>query len=248
MNGERSRAAALPDYYAVLGVSADADGGTIERAYEKLARKYQPHLDEPPLNADLMRRLDEAFDVLDVPARRAEYERALAAAGQTPAQPRRRLLDRPAARLTIAAGALGAAIGCAVGGVLLLSGGGAGSEPTPVPPLRILAPRQGARVTSPVTVELASTHLIAAPELNVPNAAHYHVFVDKNPFTAVGQTIPMNEKGIYHFADSALSINLDPGFHTIIVALGDNSHVRIPEREAPAVSVDIVVTQPTPGQ
>jgi DnaJ domain/Domain of unknown function (DUF4399) len=246
---DQETAGQLPDYYAVLGVSQDADPQKVERAYEKLARKYQPDPDKPPLDEERMRSLDEAFDVLDVPTARASYDQALAAAGQTPAQPRRRLLDRPAARMTIAAGALCAAAGGIIAGALLLSGGSDGGNRTPrVAPLRITAPLNGATVASPITIEVASTHLIAAPELNVPNAAHYHVFVDKIPFTAVGQTIPMGEEGIYHFTDNTLAIDLAPGFHTIIVALGDNSHIRIAESEAPAVSVDVIVAQPTPGR
>jgi len=130
-----------------------------------------------------------------------------------------------------------------------------GSRPTPVPrnitaqaTLEIKAPLQGQTVTSPVTVEVASTHLIAAPELNVPNAAHYHVFVDKVPFTAGGMTIPLDEAGVYHFVQSTLQLDIPPGKHTIVLALGDNSHVRVPESEAHAVAVDIIVVQPTPTQ
>ena len=247
MDAETEGGKPLPDYYAVLGVAADANGPTIERAYEKLARKYQPNLDEPPLDAERMRELDEAFDALDVPAKRAEYDRALAAAGQTPAQLRGRFLSRRPVRVAIAASALGAAVACAIAVVLIVSGGGAGSEPTPIPTLRILAPMQGAKVTSPVTVEVASTHLIAPPELNIPNAAHYHVFVDKIPFTASGKVIPTDEEGIYHFTSNTLQLDLKPGAHTIILALGDNSHVRVPESEAHAVSVDVIV-EATPGQ
>src|SRR5438105_10201645 len=129
------------------------------------------------------------------------------------------------------------------------------TKPTPVPPnvtarttLEIKAPLQGETVISPVTVEVASTHLIAAPELNVPNAAHYHIFVDKVPFTAGGMTIPMDEAGVYHFTESTLKLDLPPGHHTIVVALGDNAHVRVPESEAHAVAVEITVAPASPTQ
>jgi hypothetical protein len=116
------------------------------------------------------------------------------------------------------------------------------------PKLEVKAPLQGESVTSPVTVEVASTHLIAAPELNVPNAAHYHVFVDKSPFTPVGQIIPTDQEGIYHFSQSTLQLDVRLGHHTLVFVLGDNSHVRLPEPEAPSVVVDINVVESTPKQ
>ncbi len=64
------------DYYAVLGLSPDADQHTIAAAYNRLARLYQPDVSAPPLDPERMRRLDEAFDVLDDPVRRAEYDSA----------------------------------------------------------------------------------------------------------------------------------------------------------------------------
>jgi len=64
------------DYYALLGVSPDADRATIEEAYERLAKEVQPNVNLEPTNPERMRELDEAFDVLDDPAQRAEYDRA----------------------------------------------------------------------------------------------------------------------------------------------------------------------------
>jgi peptidylprolyl isomerase len=64
------------DYYAILGVSPDADHATIEEAYERLAREVQPNADLEPTNPERMRELDEAFDVLDDADRRADYDRA----------------------------------------------------------------------------------------------------------------------------------------------------------------------------
>jgi peptidylprolyl isomerase len=88
------------DYYALLGVSPDADKATIEEAYERLAKEVQPNVDLEPTNPERMRELDEAFDVLDDPARRAEYDAARAAAGNGESPP----------PVWAAAGATGAAV------------------------------------------------------------------------------------------------------------------------------------------
>ncbi len=118
-----------------------------------------------------------------------------------------------------------------------MSGGGDGSSIS----LRIVEPANNATVSSPVTLRVASSGVeIAPPEQGVEGAVHYHAFVDIHPFTPGGQVIPEGEPGIYSFATDELELDLQPGKHTIIVALGDNDNVRL--RDAPAVFVDITVT------
>ncbi len=63
------------DYYAVLSVSPGAPREEIAAAYERLARVYQPDVNSDPVEPEKMRELDEAFDTLDDPQRRAEYDR-----------------------------------------------------------------------------------------------------------------------------------------------------------------------------
>lgn len=63
------------DYYAVLDINPHADRRAIAEAYERLARKYQPDDSAPPSDPQRMREIDEAFDVLDDPQRRAQYDR-----------------------------------------------------------------------------------------------------------------------------------------------------------------------------
>jgi peptidylprolyl isomerase len=63
------------DYYDVLDVNPAADQRAIAEAYDRLARRYQPDDGAPPTDPDRMRELDEAFDTLDDPVRRAEYDR-----------------------------------------------------------------------------------------------------------------------------------------------------------------------------
>ena len=76
------------DYYAVLDINPHADGRAIAEAYERLAREYQPDDSAPPTDPDGMREIDEAFDILDDPDRRAEYDKHRShtiAAGEPPA-------------------------------------------------------------------------------------------------------------------------------------------------------------------
>ncbi len=62
------------DYYAVLGVRPGAPRAEIESAYERLAQEYQPDLNAEPLFPERLHELDQAFDLLDDPVRRAEYD------------------------------------------------------------------------------------------------------------------------------------------------------------------------------
>lgn len=65
-----------PDYYAILEIEPTASRKEIERAYDALANRYQPDPDQPPVEAEKMRLVNEAFDVLDDPQRRASYHEA----------------------------------------------------------------------------------------------------------------------------------------------------------------------------
>jgi curved DNA-binding protein len=64
------------DYYKILGVSRDADEKEIKRTYRKLALKYHP--DKNPDNKkaeDRFKEINEAYEVLGDPAKRAKYDR-----------------------------------------------------------------------------------------------------------------------------------------------------------------------------
>jgi curved DNA-binding protein CbpA len=101
----------MPDYYEVLQVHPRAEPEVIRAAYRTLARKYHPDLDGG--DADRMIALNDAWDVLGDPVRRAAYDAArrnatgsmgiasTAAGTPAPARP----ADRPAATRATGAGA-----------------------------------------------------------------------------------------------------------------------------------------------
>lgn len=72
------------DYYAVLGVSNDADQDTVKKAYRKLARAHHPDANPDTPNAEQrFKEIGEAYAVLGKPETRKEYDeiRRLGAAG-----------------------------------------------------------------------------------------------------------------------------------------------------------------------
>jgi len=71
------QAAGEPDYYAVLGVPADASPLEIARAFRRLARTWHPDArPEDPSAAGRFRDIAAAYHVLSDPTRRAAHDRA----------------------------------------------------------------------------------------------------------------------------------------------------------------------------
>ena len=62
------------DYYAVLGVSPDADDKTIKSAYRKLARQYHPDVSTHADAEEKFKEVAEAYEVLHNKDKRAEYD------------------------------------------------------------------------------------------------------------------------------------------------------------------------------
>ncbi|MFH7244371.1 MAG: DnaJ C-terminal domain-containing protein [Spirulina sp.] len=64
------------NYYEILGVSREADFGTIKQAYRKLARQYHPDLNPGDQVAEeKFKLLGEAYEILSDTDKRAQYER-----------------------------------------------------------------------------------------------------------------------------------------------------------------------------
>jgi curved DNA-binding protein len=63
------------DYYAVLGVSSDADEKTIKKAYQKLAKKYHPDVNPGDKAAETkFKEATEAYQAISDPEKRGKYD------------------------------------------------------------------------------------------------------------------------------------------------------------------------------
>lgn len=62
------------DYYDTLGLTRSAGDDDIKRAYRKLARKYHPDVSKEKNAEDKFKELQEAYEVLKDPQKRAAYD------------------------------------------------------------------------------------------------------------------------------------------------------------------------------
>jgi molecular chaperone DnaJ len=74
--------ASSKDYYALLGISRDADDGELKKAYRHLARTYHPDRNPGDKKAEeRFKEISEAYAVLSDPDKRAQYDRFGTVAG-----------------------------------------------------------------------------------------------------------------------------------------------------------------------
>jgi curved DNA-binding protein len=62
------------DYYEVMGVARGASQDEIKRSYRKLARKFHPDVSKEKNAEDKFKELQEAYEVLKDPEKRAAYD------------------------------------------------------------------------------------------------------------------------------------------------------------------------------
>jgi molecular chaperone DnaJ len=65
---------AQKDYYDVLGVSRDADDATIKKAFRQLSKKYHPDINHEPGAEEKFKEINEAYQVLSDPQKRAAFD------------------------------------------------------------------------------------------------------------------------------------------------------------------------------
>lgn len=71
------------DYYQILGVSKNASQDEIKRAYRKLAHQYHPDKNSSHADGAKFKEINEAYQVLSNPQKRAQYDQFGTADGPT---------------------------------------------------------------------------------------------------------------------------------------------------------------------
>ncbi len=66
---------ATKDLYEILGVARNASESDIKKAFRHKARELHPDVNDSPNAEDEFKELNEAYDVLSDPAKRAQYDR-----------------------------------------------------------------------------------------------------------------------------------------------------------------------------
>lgn len=75
------------DLYEVIGVSKEASEAEIKKAFRKKARELHPDVNKAPDAEDQFKELNEAYDVLSDPQKRAQYDRFGTIPGATGGNP-----------------------------------------------------------------------------------------------------------------------------------------------------------------
>lgn len=106
----------------------------------------------------------------------------------------------------------------------------------------IISPKNGATVTSPVTVKFGIKGMTLAPAgTKDANTGHHHLLIDTDPPADLSQPIPAVPDKVVHFgkAQTETTLTLPPGKHTLQLLLGDANHI---PHNPPVLSKKITIT------
>jgi hypothetical protein len=90
----------------------------------------------------------------------------------------------------------------------------------------IIEPKDGAEVTSPVTVKFGIEGMDVAPAgTDKPNTGHHHLIIDAK-LPAMSAAVPADANHV-HFGkgQTEATVELKPGPHTLQLLLGDKNHI-----------------------
>jgi hypothetical protein len=105
----------------------------------------------------------------------------------------------------------------------------------------IISPKDGATVSSPVTVQFGLKGMGVAPAgIAFENSGHHHLLVDTEVPVNLGAPLPVTDN-VRHFGkgQTEAALELKPGKHTLQLLLADQNH--IPHNPA-VVSKKITIT------
>jgi hypothetical protein len=120
----------------------------------------------------------------------------------------------------------------AVAAVFVLAATVAGAQDrTPSPAgaeAYIISPKDGATVSNPVVVQFGLKGMGIAPAgIKFDNTGHHHLLIDTDAPTDLSAPLPSSDK-VIHFGKGQTETtlkDLTPGKHTLLLVLGDYSHV-----------------------
>jgi hypothetical protein len=104
-----------------------------------------------------------------------------------------------------------------------------------------IAPRNGATVTSPFTVQFGLKGMGVAPAgVTLANTGHHHLLIDVAKLPDLTQPLPATDQ-IRHFGggQTEVELKLPAGQHTLQLVLGDHLHT---PHEKPVMSEKITIT------
>ena len=118
-----------------------------------------------------------------------------------------------------------------------------GMQRSPAPPgatVFIIAPSDGATVSSPVSVKFGISGINVAPAgQHAPNSGHHHLLIDTE-LQDPEAPVPADPQHVhYGKGQTEASIELEPGQHTLQLVLGDGNHV---PHQPPILSKVVTIT------
>jgi len=117
-------------------------------------------------------------------------------------------------------------------------------ERTPAPAsaeVYFISPKDGATVSSPVTVQFGLKGMGVAPAgVKFENTGHHHLLIDTDAPADSSQPLPVSDN-VRHFGkgQTETTLELKPGKHTLQLLLGDQNHT---PHNPPVISKKITIT------